>query len=153
MSQKYFRTGNAVRKYKKDGIVVEFEPLVFEQGSWIGALSLDEESREARMLADFGPPVTEITAVEYDQLKKKPSSSSTSSSVMPEEPETTEEESPSKANHVAASLEDEIGYGTPGDREVETDEPEVTGGTDEPETDEEGEDPFEGLGLGEEEEK
>lgn len=114
MSLKYFKTGNASRRYKKDNITVEFEPLIFEQGSWVGAISFEENSPSAKALSGFGPPVTEISEAEFNRLKKKPMMNSTDSSEVLSET-TPAEETPSRENPVADSLDEEIGYGSPKD--------------------------------------
>lgn len=118
MSLKHFKTGNALRKYKKDGVVVEFEPLLYSEGSWVGVASFEEGTREAELLENFGPPVKSISASECESLKKKLKTNSPSSPDLPlTQEEDQEEETVSKEKHVADSVETELGFGTPDDPE------------------------------------
>lgn len=112
MSSKFFKTGNATRSYKKDGLVFNFEPLIFANGTWIGALEEKDEERAA-VLADYGPPVKEITEEEFLELKKKPNLNSHISEISEPtqtEPTQTEQE---VAPAVEGSLEDSLDFKAP----------------------------------------
>jgi hypothetical protein len=108
-TKRFFKTGNASRRYRKDGFVFDFEPLFFSGGSWLGTLVVDD-GKQAESLAKFGPPVYEIEEAEYEELKKKLNSNNLVSSQP--QPQTNESESsePESAPSVAESLESELGF-------------------------------------------
>lgn len=108
---RFFKTGNATRPYKKDGLIFEFEPLVYASGTWIGALEEGREER-AEIIASYGPPVSEISEAEFLDLKKKLNKNSHISEVSEAketEPTKTEEDAPVAVE----SLEDELDFRAP----------------------------------------
>lgn len=75
---KFFSTSNASRTYKAGGLVFTFEPVTNIGGSWLGVLALEQSSADILAGAAASiPQISEITEVEYEELKKKPSNQGT----------------------------------------------------------------------------
>jgi len=107
---KWFRTTNATRPYKINGHTFTFDQLSFASGAWTGVLDLDDDSGE--ILSQYGPPVTEISKEEYDELKKKNSKVSphTGQAITPVPQDLKQmQEEPLKEPVVAEDLQSEIG--------------------------------------------
>jgi len=112
MSEKrYFKTGNANRTYKTAEGPFEFEKLLYQNGTWLGVLELDDGKR-AEALKKVGPPVYEIGESEFLELKKKPNSNSHLSEevVSSMETETTEPEKEGSAPTAVEDLEEELDF-------------------------------------------
>lgn len=106
---RYFKTGNCNRPYKTKGFSFEFERLEFQNGTWLGALAVEDED-QAKALAKFGAPVEEIKEAEYAELKKKLSPTSPTSEISEPTPTEPKEET---APAAVESLEDELDFKTP----------------------------------------
>ena len=66
----FFQTSNASREYRAGGFAFTFDQVEVVGGSWRGVLQVDVEA-QASALRTIGGPVTEVTADEYSELKKK----------------------------------------------------------------------------------
>jgi hypothetical protein len=69
---RYFRTSNASRQYRAGDLAVTFEPLENVGGNWSGLLAVEDDSAANKIVAAKHPQIAEITAEEYEGLKKKP---------------------------------------------------------------------------------
>jgi hypothetical protein len=68
---RYFLTVNASRPYIAGGLTFTFEPVQNRGGSWLGILSVDDESAASTLSSASLYGVEEITSERYDSLKKK----------------------------------------------------------------------------------
>lgn len=69
---RYFKTSNASRPYKVPGFAFTFEPTAQVGGVWSGVLAVADEAAAKTLANAQFPQVTEITAEEFDEVKKKP---------------------------------------------------------------------------------
>jgi hypothetical protein len=74
MPTKYFHAENSNRKITVDKLEFTFEPYEVFGGSWMGVYKAEREDESAALsslTADPKTAVTEISAAEYDKLRKK----------------------------------------------------------------------------------
>lgn len=66
----FFKTANASVPYRAGDYKFTFEPVEVIAGSWRGVLEVATD-KEAEALRSIGGPVSEVTAEQYADLKKK----------------------------------------------------------------------------------
>lgn len=68
---RYFTTTNASRRYRAGDYAFTFDPVENIGGTWFGMLSVSDEEGAA-IAAALIPQIAEVTAEEFELLKKKP---------------------------------------------------------------------------------
>lgn len=84
---RYFKTSNASRPYQTGGYTFTFEPVDQNGGIWSGVLAVVDDAAASVLAAAALPQITELTAEQYETLKKKPLMPSGSSRVLPKPPQ------------------------------------------------------------------
>lgn len=97
---RYFKTSNASRLYKAGGLSFAFDPMENIGGIWSGVLAVEDDSAAGILAAAKFSQVEEITAEDFDGLKKKPLNRSPSyivSQALPSRPSPALQVAPSAA--------------------------------------------------------
>lgn len=69
---RYFKTSNASRRYVAGELAFTFEPVSNIGGNWLGVLAVEVDSTASIIAAANLPQIQEITAEQFEELKKKP---------------------------------------------------------------------------------